>query len=171
MPLARATDNSGEVMPGTPKSLAARFVSKFSIGDDCWEWQASLSGRGYGQIGSGGRGGRPLPAHRVSWEFFRGPIPDGMLVCHTCDNRLCVNPHHLFLGTAQDNTDDMHKKKRWRNGNQRLSAEQIESIRQEYVSHYETVPLPQGGNVKRSNRRELAERYGVSDAAITYHIN
>lgn len=80
----------------------------------CWIWTASVHRKngGYGQIQLGRRGEGVAKAHRVSYELHCGPIPDELMVLHRCDNRRCVNPEHLFLGTAQDNTDDMIQKKR-----------------------------------------------------------
>jgi hypothetical protein len=74
----------------------------------CWVWTASTRG-GYGSIGISGRMER---SHRVSWELANGPIPAGLCVLHHCDNPLCVNPGHLFLGTKKDNAKDMYSKGR-----------------------------------------------------------
>lgn len=113
--------------PRKPKPLADRFWPKVKVGapDECWEWQAVLRHHR-----------RPLPAgsvvkgqygqfrvtsqystaaHRMAWQLANGPIPDGKLVCHTCDNRKCCNPAHLFLGTLSDNMRDCSAKGRCRN--------------------------------------------------------
>src|SRR5262245_58279388 len=77
----------------------------------CWLWDGSYSGGGYGTFYVGGRL-KQMPAHRFSYEVHKGPIPEGLFVCHHCDVRECVNPDHLFVGTQSDNIQDMLIKKR-----------------------------------------------------------
>lgn len=99
-------------MPKKPRPLKERFEEKFKINEEtgCWEWQGSLNNCGYGFFAI--KSGFQKTAHRASFELYIGTIPDKMKVCHECDNTLCVNPNHLFLGTQQDNMDDMYKKGR-----------------------------------------------------------
>jgi hypothetical protein len=67
---------------------------------------------GYGHIGAGGKHGKTLNAHKAAWELVHGPVPDGLLVCHACDNPPCCNVEHLFLGTKSDNAWDCIRKGR-----------------------------------------------------------
>lgn len=76
----------------------------------CWLWIGALYGSGYGVFNTSDD--RTMHAHRYSWMLHRGEIPDGLIVCHKCDVRCCVNPEHLFVGTHSDNANDMHAKGR-----------------------------------------------------------
>ena len=110
-----------------------RFWSKVNKGSKCWNWTASYCGGGYGKIVIGGRKGKLYSSHRLSWEIEYGCIPKGMHICHHCDNKLCVRPSHLFIGTRKDNMQDAVKKERItkgeKQGNSKLIEEQIKSIR------------------------------------------
>lgn len=86
-----------------------RFWKHVEKSDDCWNWTASLS-NGYGQFSKGNK--QITLSHRFSYEIHIGKIPDGMFICHKCDNPRCVRPDHLFLGTSSDNMKDMASKGR-----------------------------------------------------------
>lgn len=90
------------------KRFEAKYIPVTESG--CWLWTAAChEAAGYGQIW---HLGKVLRANRVSWTLYRGEIPGGLHVCHTCDVRCCVNPDHLFLGTREDNMQDCFKKGR-----------------------------------------------------------
>lgn len=89
----------------------------------CWIWTGTITSRGYGQLLSSNK---KIYAHRAAFEAFVGEIPEGMVVCHTCDNVHCVNPDHLFLGTQKDNLQDMKRKGRSTRGERNTQSKLIE---------------------------------------------
>lgn len=91
-----------------------RFWSKVAKSNGCWEWQGQITNRGYGQFVI--RHGKKIYAHRYAYEMEYGPIEIGLFICHHCDNRKCVRPSHLFVGTQKDNIQDAVRKCRMANG-------------------------------------------------------
>lgn len=89
--------------------LEDRFLKHVKKGDGCWEWTGSKFVSGYGRININGKTYR---AHRLSAQLYLDNYTEELLVCHTCDNRICVRPDHLFMGTAFDNMQDMSRKGR-----------------------------------------------------------
>ncbi len=114
-------------MPPQPDAVIARFWARVDKTGDCWLWTGCKNDAGYGAIRWQGRTTR---AHRISWVLTNGDIPDGRLVLHRCDNRPCVRPDHLFVGSHADNSRDMVAKDRRGHVHGRiLDAEQVAEIR------------------------------------------
>lgn len=141
-------------LPMAPQAFWLRTVR---VGP-CLEWTGTRDKFGYGRVGVNGRDVR---ASRLAWVLSRGPIPDGMFVCHTCDNKACVEPLHLFLGTSADNTRDhvakgrSHLNGRSGEGNSqaRLTSAQVAEVRNLVASGLST--------------RQIASRYSVSHQQIS----
>lgn len=121
--------------------------------DGCWLWVGALFAGGYGCVFIGGR---VRSTHRVAWELVNGPIPAGLMILHRCDVRRCINPAHLFSGTAADNAHDRDAKGRTARGENagpaKVSDAQANEIRRRYI-------YGQGG--------ALAREFGISGAAVS----
>jgi hypothetical protein len=92
------------------RTRIGRFMTFVEFSNDgCWVWKGMKNNSGYGMFN---KNQKSILAHRFSYETFCGFILEGMFICHSCDNKVCVNPAHLFMGTAKDNTDDMIRKNR-----------------------------------------------------------
>ena len=140
-----------------------RFLKKihFSGPNSCWYWTAAKDRDGYGQFRLNGR---MEQAHRVAYQLWVGPIPEGLVVRHKCDNPICVHPTHLELGTQADNVRDRDERGRRaathgvENGNSKLTDDDVQDIRARYA---------EGG----VSLRALAKEYGVNFTHVSRIVN
>lgn len=145
-------------MASTSDALREKLLA-FILKDknSCWIWSKGTSGNGYGVISIGHQ--KTKYTHRLSYEIYKGPIPEGMLVCHTCDVPRCCNPEHLFLGTQKDNMQDCSKKGRINipsavgelNCKAKITEDDVRSIR-----------------IDTRTRKEIAAHYGLSQVMVSY---
>jgi hypothetical protein len=144
------------------EQITARFWDHVDQSGDCWLWTGGIRRHGYGLFTAAKFS---WFAHRFSWTLHYGPIPDGLYVCHRCDNPACVNPAHLFLGTQADNMHDMVRKGRhaWKVGAERaargerigaskLTADDVRAIRV--------------ANATGATQRQLAGQYGLCQSTV-----
>jgi hypothetical protein len=161
---------------GARRPLEERFWEKVSVGTDdvCWNWQAATNNRGYGVIGVGPHSVETT--HRVSWTLRNGSIPDGLWVLHHCDNRRCVNPLHLYLGTIAENTRDAVERGRIKANIDAHMTPEVEARR--------VARLPRGARHHRSaaklsatealailmargSQRDIAAGFGVTQQCVS----
>ena len=142
--------------------LKARFLANIEKEDaGCWIWTGSKTPSGYGRIFVKGVTWR---AHRLAYKLFNGPLHDELCVCHKCDNPLCVNPGHLWLGTHAENIQDRHVKGRTAVGRaisntNKLSEKEVLAMRSLWEKKGARLkPGARGG----FNYSELGRRFGVS---------
>lgn len=156
---------------GKPLSERLAERSKVNPLTGCHEWQGALDKDGYGKILADGQ---QMRSHRASWMLKNGPIAEGLVVCHRCDNPPCINPEHLFLGTPGDNVRDRIAKGRFiprpphkpgeKNPAAILTSDQVRSIRREYVEL--------GGRKWGAGAtKQLCEKYGVTPTTVHRILN
>lgn len=140
-----------------PDPITSIFL-KTTITETCWNWNGTISKDGYGLIV---HKKKRSPVHRFLYETFYGPISDNMVCCHVCDNRRCINPVHIFIGTRADNQHDMKIKKRSasgeRNGKSKLTTQDVKKIRAMYKDG--------------AFQRDIADAMSVSQTSVSNIIN
>jgi HNH endonuclease len=142
---------------GTPARgvpVEERFWTNVDKSGECWTWSGDRDAKGYGTVYIASR--KKDRCHRVSWRLTFGEIPEGLFVCHKCDNPPCCRPGHLFLGTPKDNAIDMAEK--GRAAISKISPQQAKEILSKYTG-------------SRGEQRRLASEYGVSQPTIWRIVN
>lgn len=143
-----------------PPGIEKRFMAKviISLESGCWEWNATKTLNGYGRIGINRK---TMLAHRLSYLMYKGDIPNDLHICHSCDNRKCVNPDHLWAGTRQENMDDCVRKGRARGPNYKGSMVGTSKLSEEQVREIK-VSLSDGASCA-----SLGRKYSVTPQAIS----
>jgi hypothetical protein len=136
------------------KNRKEHFLRNVQKTESCWLWRGCTQLNGYGVYGMDYK---IVRAHRASYVIFKGAIPKGLLVLHSCDNRLCVNPEHLRTGTHKDNSRDAIKRNRQIRG----SGHGRSKISEEYVLHLRKQYDGKHGSIKR-----LADKEGLSKELV-----
>lgn len=145
--------------------IEQRFWNKVATlsDEECWIWQGFLNQSGYGTFRERAKH-RSVLAHRFSWELHVGPIGDGLMVCHHCDTPSCVNPSHLFLGTAADNSADMMRKKRWWKGQRPRGSSHVRAKLNEDKVRAIKIFARSGEH----SSRDISREFDVPDSTIRH---
>lgn len=131
-----------------------RFMSYVNITDSCWLWTGGLNRSGYGKFSMISLNKKIMTAHRASYVLFIGQIDDGKLICHACDNKLCVNWKHLWQGSHKENMRDMSEKERQ---SAKLTKEEVITIREMFKKGF-----PQ---------KKLCEIFSISSGNMSHIVN
>ncbi len=156
------------------KTNLARFWANIQTTESCWIWVGTRACRGYGAISIDRKRWR---AHRLSWAIHNGTIPDGLYICHRCDNPPCVNPEHLFAGTQKDNIADCVRKGRFsrsigertRNNRRRRGFHRTKAIGHDHYNSkltLENVLEIRSTPPKWGEQSRLARKFGVTKSSI-----
>ena len=131
----------------------------------CWEWTGAIRGAcGYGAIKVNGK---TLSTHRYSYQLYNGVIPQGLYVCHTCDNKKCVNPDHLFLGTHSENMIDALKKNRLKFPDPSLKSALNHKPRSRKIQEHQIEQVRRAIRHRgRTSLREIAEMFSLPEHVI-----
>jgi hypothetical protein len=162
-----------------PIPMEQRFWKHVAKGEGCWEWTGSLYRNGYGRACV--RHGKFTLAHRVAFRLTHGEIPEGLNICHTCDNRKCVRPEHLYAGTQQQNVDDMVRRGRQRHAVQTgtmhgmaiLTEEDVAEIRRLFSIDRKEYVGPGGKRhtLGKYSKARIARMFHVSHSTIASAVN
>ncbi len=144
------------------RPLEDRFWTLTDRAGDCWIWTGPRDHHGYGKWQTTGHKRSNIKVHRWSYEHFNGPIPDGLMIRHTCDHPSCVNPAHLLVGTMQDNMNDKVARNRQQQG---------EGIAQSVLTRSDVLEIRERYAAGGIYQRELAHEFGVTQSAISDVIN
>lgn len=147
------------------KNKLDQVLTNINKSGDCWLWQGPLDQKGYGNISFAGKTWR---THRLFYTRYKGLIPLGLEICHSCDHPACVNPSHLWLGTHEDNMTDMANKGRAKapdhhgenNNLSKLTEIQVADIRERYK-----------GRGIGPSQQKLADEFGLHQSTISYIIS